>query len=90
MDVLSWVKNLFFPSLLVFQIFCFYYEIFSQSSTRRIDHPHVALDGDIGQKGGEHVPSKVGSSFIMENREDKDLDEAIFREQKEELEERVK
>ena len=56
MDVLSWVITLIFPSLLVFQIFCFYYEISSQSSARRIDHPHADLDGDIGQKGGKHIP----------------------------------
>lgn len=90
MDVLIWVKNSIFPSLLPLQIFFFYYDISSQILAKRIEHPHVALDEYFGQKGGENVLSKVRYYFIMENREYKDLDEVIFREQEEELEERVK
>jgi len=64
MDVLSWVITLIFPSLLVFQFFCFYYEISNQSSATKIDHPHADLDGYIGEKGGKHIP--VGKEKLEE------------------------
>jgi len=41
--------------LLVFQIFCFYNKFSNQSSTRRIDHPHAVLDGELGKKGGKNI-----------------------------------